>query len=167
MFISILVIYSIYNNQFFQDYLTVGIDRISAASVDLSANRHFDYYKYLYDLISRTNIIQLLLGYGTSIAGYPYAKFYAFYTNIIGWSPESDVISILIGNGIIGFLIYYGILIKSIKFNINSNKKYILISILFGGIFYVFFRNTMIMIIMVFLYIKKNDEPIIINSQNL
>lgn len=115
-------------------YLVQNINGTIDAFVNIrtqpSANRHLEYYVKLLDLLSNMNILQILFGLGVTCAGYGYAHFLGIYSTDYIWTPETDYISILIGNGVIGFLLYYTWILTIVKNNFR-NFKFLLVLIAF------------------------------------
>lgn len=87
-----------------------------------SANRHFEYYLRLFELIPYLNIFQILFGLGVTCAGYGFAQYLNIYSTSYVWTPETDYLSILIGNGLIGFLLYYVWIVGILKNNLKNIK---------------------------------------------
>lgn len=128
--------------------------------IDYSANTHASYYSLVVDLILRGNIFYFLFGYGTDIAGYPYTLYYGIKDSLEwAWTPESDFISILIGNGLFGFIAYYVFCFKNLMINKNNNRAFlILISLIFGGILYLYYRSTWPLLMAMLLFIKEEKS---------
>ncbi|MBV4432326.1 O-antigen ligase family protein [Clostridium tyrobutyricum] len=164
VFILIIIVFNL-NHQYILQYLTESLSRFitsdKSSNSTNSALTHFGYYKFSFDIFTKENIFQILFGYGTSIAGYPYSKYYQMYTWLGPWTPESDFITILFGNGIIGFLLYYTFIIKNIFYNRkNINEFLILISIILAGILYVYIRNTWCLLVCMILFIKPKHKVV-------
>ena len=120
---------------------------------DASAGRHIDYYLKLHEVFRKSNLFQLLFGYGTSCSGYPYTEIFNKSTDpAYIWNVESDIITILVGNGIFGFVTYYIFALK-ILYNNRKNKFDQLASvvcIVFAGIMYLYIR-TWVTLVLVFM----------------
>ncbi|MBK1813888.1 O-antigen ligase family protein [Clostridium sp. YIM B02505] len=128
-------------------------------SDDSSANMHMRYYLEIPALISKSTVVNFLFGYGTSCAGYPYTHFFGIYDYIPNWNPESDFITTLFGNGILGFGAYYYFMGMNLKLNKDNFKGILLIIVLlFAGIFYLYIRSTWPLIILIMLYINKDSK---------
>lgn len=127
---------------------------------NFSANVHKIYYLELFDLISQDNLWQFIFGWGTFCAGYPY-----HIMNIVPymgvdtpWNPETDFITLLVGNGIIGVILYYSFLITVFKRQKKMNEKFIVLAILFSGITYLYIRGTWTLLLMVLLSYENVRE---------
>lgn len=124
---------------------------------DSSANVHTMYYLKAPFILFNSNLFNIFFGYGTFVAGYPYSSMLNVYTWQTGWNPESDFITLLMGNGIIGLVLYYLILYKCFKFNRNDfSKLKILASITIAGILYINIRSTWPFYIIMMLFVKDN-----------
>ncbi|MBP3255298.1 MAG: hypothetical protein J6M60_02260 [Clostridia bacterium] len=164
---------------FFNDTVKLQINSIYYRIVDnssneVSGNRHLLYYIYgPYLLFNRSNIFQILFGYGIRCSGIPFSQNIDIFSKIGGtmnytsaWAVESDVIGLLLGGGIITTLLYYIMNLRLIKRNnIFSNT---IIIILFGGITYHFHSISYIILIFIFasIYILKENQKEGINEQD-
>lgn len=170
VFIIIGLIAYILFNKFINNSLvriTSGIqitfDKIHQISkgTDSSSNMHLFYYKEALNIFRYSDIFQILFGFGTFCAGFPYSKFLNIYTWIKTWNPESDFITLLIGNGIVGISLYYIAIFKCIKYNIKNLKVLkMLFSILIGGFLYIYIRNSWPVIILIMLLVKTENNDI-------
>lgn len=124
IFIGIIII--MLQNDYIMSNITGTINAFINIKSQPSANRHFEYYLRLFELFQYLNIFQILFGLGVTCAGFGYARYLHIYGTSYVWTPETDYLSILIGNGFIGFVLYYGWIIKIIKNNLK-NLKIILI----------------------------------------
>lgn len=137
------------------DTLSSFVERIVRTfnKTDASANRHIDYYFKIYEVWKNSHPIQLIFGYGTSCSGYPYNPiYYESYDISNVWNVESDVITLLIGNGIAGFVLYYawlGKILVSVYKKHNYRELKIIMAIVFAGIMYLYLR-TWITLILIF-----------------
>ncbi|WP_031536221.1 O-antigen ligase family protein [Bacillus sp. MB2021] len=127
------------------------------ANDDSSANQHSNYYWQGINIISSSSIFQMFFGYGTTVAGYPFMESYNIFTWLeYPWTPESDFVTLLVGNGIIGFIIYYLILYKNLMLNRNNLKYWLMILvIIISGIMYVYIRSSWTLLIILLLYNKS------------
>lgn len=126
---------------------------------NFSAQRHLDYYLYIPLILSHSNILEILFGYGSFIAGYPYAVYVGFYKEIISWTPESDFITLLFGNGIVGLFIYYYIIFKALKNNIYNKQNFLIISLIaVAGIFYLYIRSSWTFLLLLFLFFGESKN---------
>lgn len=123
-----------------------------------SANVHKLYYLKLTDLLDDSTWYNILFGYGSFSAGYPYEMFRIVIHGLETWNPESDIITVFIGNGIVGALLYYYIIVKSIITAKNNVSIYIAFSIAIAGITYLYIRGTWSFILLIFLINYKNNK---------
>lgn len=108
-------------------------------AVSISGQRHLLYYPYGFDIwLTRSNILQMLFGYGMRCSGVAFSE-QPDICNIIGigsyssaWAVECDVIGLLLGGGICTFLSYYIEMFKNIKTKYGDA----IIVLLIGGITY-------------------------------
>lgn len=167
VFIFIFMVFAIVYSDLIQNTLnTIGESFIILQNAiftdeDYSSNIHKSYYIMLGDILNNMSLWQCIFGYGTFSAGYPYGLYNIVpYGTDWVWNPESDFITIIIGNGILGIIVYYLIIIKAYFYINNIREKYILISIVVCGITYLFIRGTWSCLILFFLSItqKKNER---------
>lgn len=140
---------------------TMSFSRLTDISDSYSSSSiHISYYLRMPELISRQNILQTIFGNGYYSAGYVYRNYFVGSINNIGWNPESDFITILFGNGIIGLIIFYYIIIYGIR-NSKFNISLINISILCMGFFYLVSRGTWPYVFMFFALTREyRPKPI-------
>ncbi len=102
--------------------LITRILQINSTIGGTSSAVHFSYYKSLSDIYLKNTLISKLFGVGIASSGIFFSKYYGQYNNIL-WVVESDFVNILLSQGIIGFILFYYIIIsKSLrtrKYNIN------------------------------------------------
>ena len=103
-----------------------------------STNAHMRYYTSIFDIIRSSSAFQILFGYGEGCSGYTMTKLFKQFENLGAWSVECDIINILWNRGIVGFICFYGWLIKILKNGKKINAKYVysLLTIILCGIFY-------------------------------
>lgn len=120
---------------------------------DASAGRHMDYYFKLPEVFKKSNAIQILFGYGTSCSGYPYTDIFKKSTDpAYVWNVESDIITVLVGNGLFGFATYYIFAIKMLYKNRRSSFDQLAVAfcIIFAGVMYLYVR-TWVTLVLVFM----------------
>ena len=108
-------------------------------AISISGARHLLYYPYGVDIwLFRSNIVQMLFGYGMRCSGIAFSQ-QSDICQIIGigsyptaWAVECDVIGLLLGGGIVTFLAYYISLINARK----SIYQDAILVIFLGGITY-------------------------------
>lgn len=96
------------------------------------------YYTSLPEIFKLSSIYQILFGYGEGCSGYLMSVLFNQYTHLSSWAVECDVINILIGNGVLGFILFYWWLIKIVIKGLNIDKRYLIctVSLIICGITY-------------------------------
>lgn len=128
---------------------------------DSSSIRHFSYYPEMLMIFDKSNFLQCLFGWGTFVAGYPYSQIVGIYNYIMGaWTPESDFVTLFIGNGIIGGIIYYYIIFNVLKNTKKYNRRYfkVVLSILVCGFMYIFLRSVWPLEIVIILFLLGDNK---------
>ena len=174
-FVFIVIIFILIFTDFFYNLVDVIVSSYNTLTLAItteenaSANIHKLYYLALGDILNNMSLWQLLFGYGSFSAGYPYAFYNIVPYGLDGaWNPESDFITIIVGNGFIGILLYYLIVIKAFYNASNWMERDIIIAIFVCGITYLFIRGTWSFLILLFISInytrrlknEKNDVSI-------
>ena len=132
------------------------------ANSDNSSLRHLSYYFEMVEIFKQSSILQIIFGWGTFSAGYPYSNILGIYTWLTYvWTPESDFVTMFVGNGIAGGLFYYGLMLWFyLKRKVMSNEhKRIILVIFICGLLYFFARSMMTVTILLFVfcyYYSKN-----------
>ena len=131
-------------------------------AVSISGARHLLYYPYGIAIwLFRSNIIQMIFGYGMRCSGIAFSQ-QPDICQIIGiesystaWAVECDVIGLLLGGGIVTFFAYYITLINTRK----SIYKDAILVIFFGGITYHYHSiSYVILIIMMASLVSKDTK---------
>lgn len=130
---------------------------------DYSGNIHKSYYLMLGNVVNNMSLWQCFFGYGTFSAGYPYGLYNIVpYGTEQVWNPESDFITIIVGNGFLGIIIYYLIMIKAYFSTLEMKERYIILSIFICGITYLFIRGTWSCLLLLFISLQtrgiKNEK---------
>lgn len=117
-------------------------------------------YSWFFDL----NIIERLIGVGIRTEGLVFnhsqyiASFFDFNRTMLtsAWAIECDFASILLGNGIIGMLVYLYLYIQLIK---SKDMSLILLGIglLVFGIMYDVFISTIVQTTLIFIFAYRGD----------
>jgi len=164
LLLSVLVIFvlSVFLKIFYQKFSSL-IERFMSAIDNTAGNSssvHFVYYSKLYYILTKISWPQKIFGLGIGCSGYPFSQFYNQYVNSI-WVVESDIVDIILGRGILGFVAFYYWLIRQAQKGKAINKKYTIffISIIISGIFYnVQFLWVILMELMMGIFIiEKRD----------
>ena len=111
--------------------VTYIIYRIIYANLDSSSRAHLSYYTLYPDIIKKSNIINVLFGTGYATSGHAITQMNGQYMSLAHWAVESDLIDILISRGMIGFLIYFGLLLYIAFKGKNINYKYFIVILAF------------------------------------
>lgn len=159
LIIGVVSCFSDFAFDYFQRAIDLGLLVIESltTNTNASANVHKMYYEKVVYILDNSSIYNCLFGYGMFTAGFPYTQNNLIAFNGV-WSPETDVITILIGNGVIGFIIYYLILAKGfLKAEDYIDKKFILVQII-GGITYLYCQGWMIPLFMITLSNLGNND---------
>lgn len=119
---------------------------------------HKMYFLWLPDTLKQSNLQQLLIGSGTRISGWMYTQLYHRFPNYGPWNVECDFVALILGNGILGFLIYYVMLLKSFFDTKSEAQKKIIILFVVGSFFYQFFTSTLGFLLIVFAFNREKDE---------
>lgn len=125
----------------FQELFVYFIDRIISIFrqniTDGSTFAHVRYYTAIPYILSNTDLITNLFGYGLGCAGIPYSLLFHQYTTLI-WIPESDFVAYLFNGGIAGVLLYYIFLARIVMRGIRLDYKYFvgMVSLIMVGFFY-------------------------------
>ena len=90
------------------------VERINGTNVTLSTTVHRSYYTLLPLVIRNTSIGKILFGYGPGCSGLAITRINGQYSLLGSWVVESDYMNILYGYGIIGFIIYFFWIIRTI-----------------------------------------------------
>ena len=118
-----------------------------------SSSLHISYYTNLFKMLSGENIFNILLGNGYFSAGYIASmniKAFSEGINNIGWNPESDFITLILGNGLLGCIGYYGFCIFGIIKHKLNDYALMIIAIVVMGITYLTIRGTWSLLIIAF-----------------
>lgn len=152
---------------FFENIIISGIERIcdmfdvlniALTSMDnTSANIHKLYYEKLLYIYSNSDLLNILFGYGMFCAGYPYViNNIVMYSGV--WNPESDFITLFIGNGIVGGFIYYAILMRGLFYNNSYKIRMIILTIIVAGVFYLQVKGWIIPLILITALPEKMEK---------
>lgn len=161
--IIIAVIFTLTNSTIrnYINYTVVRFERLFTGGNDYSTSSnvvdgHLLYYQWLIPTLQKLPIIQVLFGCGTGISGwvystmYGYNPFYGVNPIIKPWGLETDFVGLILGNGIIGAILYY---YTSIKFFLKQNNlklKKIMLIIIAGTFMYSFLTTSLSIILLIF-----------------
>lgn len=100
--------------------------RVTGMSGDTSSSVHMNYYLRYLDVVKKSNPYTVLFGYGYGYSGYPITKYYGQYTSLNTWTVESDIMNLLYGTGVVGFIIYYIWFLSPIRKAAKIDMKYVI-----------------------------------------
>ena len=142
----------------FRDMLTTLISNLLSSISDIgsyqssqlsssssSSDIHMHYYSYLGTLLKSLSPLQVLFGTGYFSAGYPFSLSdpYLFTRlSMVGWNPESDFVTLIVGNGLIFTILFYTIVVRALWFHRSDYFGLIIVAILSCGITYLTLRGT-------------------------
>lgn len=149
-------------NSFIQYQINTIINRFTVETDSEGTVRHSQYYPQgLNVFLTRSFIDQQLFGYGPRVSGISINmnKDIAISTNVFlmsdyykAWNIECDVITLLLGHGIIGSVLYYFSCYECIKK--CKYLKFAVFAVLIGGVTYHFYSLTIINLM--FILIEAN-----------
>lgn len=103
-----------------------------------SDSTHFSYYETLPYILQKTNLINILFGFGASTSGWQMSHYFSQNVELSSWVLESDVVNMIYSYGVVGTITFYFIIIKSCICECTKNFEYVvfLLGIIISGIFY-------------------------------
>ncbi len=133
----------------FIDILNFAPDRITRSSSDI----HMQYYSDIPQLYRYITIIQILFGAGFFSVGFTYSMFDSYLLSridMLGWNPESDFVTLLIGNGLLFTLYFYSSIMYSLFKSKNCIWAQLIVAVLACGVTYLELRGTWPLLILLF-----------------
>lgn len=128
---------------------------------DSSSHMHMGYYYWGPELLFNSPLFNIFFGVGPFMVGRRFSEYFGIYHWLTGlWNPESDVVTIFVGSGIIGTLLYYLLAFKLLRNRKKINDTinfYILLSIIAGGITYLYIRSTWTLLIIFLMTCNPKD----------
>lgn len=123
---------------------------------DIGDGRHMLYPKAaLYILFHKYNVLQFLFGFGPRNSGTILVNFAPQYNSYMTqsflaemWATECDFSELLLGYGVIGFILYVVLMLKNFK--VNNKYSVIYLAFLFVGFMYDISSSTYLTLIMIF-----------------
>lgn len=153
--LMLILVFILYKAGIFNRFKSV-YDRIISVVIygEFTSGSDATHMRYLTSIpfvLSNTNIINLLFGYGIGTSGFQMTRFFNQYPDKL-WTIECDVVDIMYSVGIIGMAVFYFILgciaIKGFKSD-KTNLMFIA-AIVIAGIFYNFQMLWLIIIEFIF-----------------
>ena len=167
--ISLVFLY-LYNTlesvQYQVDYAMSRVADINSSEKSESTVLHQKYIPYsLLFYLSYLNPIQKLIGVGPRVAGIVFAENESNYSAIVlnqtqqytAWPIECDFAEVLLGYGILGFILYYGILYDIYKGG-NKQLRLFSISMVVMGIMYDYVEMTFFQLALIFILSIKESK---------
>lgn len=118
---------------------------------------HKLYFLWLPNTLKHSSLQQLLIGSGTRISGWMYTQIYHRFPNYGPWNIECDFVALILGNGILGFLIYYVMLFEIFITTKSEIQKKVIILFIVGSLFYQFFTSTLGFLLIVFAFNRAKE----------
>ena len=140
--LTVFLLQSSVTRQYF-DYTIVRFQRLITGGNDYSVNSvqvdgHILYYQWLLPALKQLPFVQVLLGCGTGISGWVYSVLYNRFTTGGPWGIETDFVGLILGNGLIGAILYYYNSLKIFFSQKNQKLKKIMLAIFVGTFMYSF-----------------------------
>lgn len=138
----------------FNRIISVIINQQTTNGSDATHLRYLTSFPYI---LKNSSIINILFGYGVGTSGFQMVRFFGQYDRMI-WTIESDIINTIYSVGLIGFgVFYYLLLYIMIKgFKIDIRYTVFSLAIIGAGIFYNFQISWLIILeVVMYCCIKK------------
>lgn len=150
-------------------YIVTRVTDATSNKADNSSVVHFLYYKNLFQVLQKMDFRHLLFGTGFGTSGIHYTWFNGQYADLSFWVVESDYVNILLGQGIIGFVLWGYVLVRMILLSIQwkywENIAFILI-VAFVGVMYNIQFTWFLLIEFAMLILTKNKLRIFNTGQD-
>lgn len=133
--------------------------------INSSSSIHSGYYNTLGQALNELPLPNLLLGIGYFSSGYFYNQ-NALTLNLsplllmnpLGWNPESDFVTLIIGNGLLGIFVYYFWSIKGIFYQRHNYYSLLIVAVIVSGITYLTIRGTWSGLVLAFALYRSNAK---------
>ena len=134
--------------------------RLFGNQSDASTSAHMQYYFDYITVLKKSNIFQILFGYGEGCSGYTISQIYNRYTGLGNWAVECDFVNIALNRGIVGFILYYIFLLNLSFKGLKKDKRYfiVMIAILIQGFGYNVQWDYILFIELIFFFCIKLDQ---------
>lgn len=126
-----------------------------------STNAHISYYLSIPEVVKNMPLLKVLFGFGEGCSGYIMTNLVGQYSDYGAWALECDVVNILWSRGIVGFILFYSWLVSIALRGRKINKKYlyVVVAIVFAGVFYnIQFDWLIVLEMMMELAIRNNID---------
>lgn len=152
--LTVFLLQSSVTRQYF-DYTIVRFQRLITGGNDYSVNSvqvdgHILYYQWLLPALKQLPFVQVLFGCGTGISGWVYSVLYNRFTTVGPWGIETDFVGLILGNGLIGAILYYYNSLKIFFSQKNQKLKKIMLAIFVGTFMYSFLGSSISVLLMIF-----------------
>ena len=157
MLVIIALLFSGYYKEIYDKVMYI-LHRMSGNSNDSSAYAHIRYYWSYPQVLDISNPMQIIFGYGKGCSGYPIGVLFEQYTYLGNWSVESDIMDILISEGIFGFIAFYYFLLRIIRKGKKIDVRYsfvVIVWILEGVTYNIQFEWFIFMEVLILLLINN------------
>ena len=169
---TIVVLYMYRNLEFFRNTIDSSMTRVTSSLFDYGSikngGRHYQYpiyalYSWLFDL----NIFQKIFGVGSRTTGLvfvlsPYvSQNMSFYPSMLSsaWQIECDFAAILLGEGLLGYVLYLMILKKLLFSHENEMQSYSIGIFAFGFMYAIFLTSfTHVILLILFVCVKEMNK---------
>lgn len=130
-------------------------------STEGSTNTHVMYLLNVLDVARKNDIISNMFGYGPKCSGYPFVKYYDFYSDIGKWCVECDPVNTLWNYGAIGFGTYYFWYFKNfIKCRRNIMYKVLFLTLFLMGFMYNITFNWVFLFLLIIFILNTHDVDV-------
>lgn len=127
---------------------------------------HVRYYTALPYIFSQLSPFSVLFGTGLNSSGYAFQRFVNQYVEYGVWGIECDVAGTLIERGILGFILFYRMLLRMVKKFLKDKSKMaiIMVLIIIGGITYNV-QFTWFMLFELVAYVKHKRTGLVFENE--
>lgn len=103
-----------------------------------SADAHIRYYTAYPQIVEDQSTLRFLFGYGPGNSGFPISKLFGQYADLKSWAVETDVMHQVYSNGIVGFMLLYGLLVYIAVWGFRIDRRYtvLILSLVAAGVTY-------------------------------
>lgn len=122
---------------------------------------HISYYSDLFNILKQNGLLRSIFGCGYYAAGYPYSLYNEILIkrlSMVGWNPETDFVTLIVGNGFLGFGIYYYNAFRAFLRHKSDEYGLMVIAVISLGITYLSIRGTWSMMIIFFCMIDVRQK---------
>lgn len=159
--VLLIIIILINNNllEVFLDKFQLVFTRINGNANDMSTLAHISYYTKLPVVWGKMSILNILFGIGLGCSGVCITQINGQYNDLGAWVVESDPMNLIYSCGIIGTILFYCWIIKTMYNGYKIDYKYfvLILALIISGITYNIQYDWVILVELVFVIcIKRN-----------